>query len=224
MSTIHLKTLAHGAINYLTSIYYLSTATGQISEIWHKAMIIPILIPGKDNNIGKNWRHIGLLCPAAKTLEYLLLPKIQTHIPFHPAQHGFRPKHSTCTSQSKITAVIAAGIAWKNPAHRTVLFALDLTSYSTMWTINNCTIVSTYRHQTVAGSFTMCRTDDPKCILGNKNINAERWKHELYKDELCLQRSSITIWPIFQHRLRTSSWSCTSMTLPSTHPVQWWLT
>ena len=44
-------------------------------EIWHKAIIIPILKPGKDNNISKNLRPISLLCPAAKTLEKLLLPK-----------------------------------------------------------------------------------------------------------------------------------------------------
>ena len=93
-------------------------------EIWHNAIIIPILKPGKDNNIGKNWRPISLLCPAAKTLEKLLLPKILTHIPFHPAQHGFRPKHSTCTALSTITA----GFSRKKPAHRTVLVALYLTA------------------------------------------------------------------------------------------------
>ena len=77
--------------------------------------------PGKDNNIGKNWHPISLLCPAAKTLEKLLLPEILTHIHFHPAQHGFLPKHSTCTA-------LAAGFSIKKPAHRTVLVALDLTA------------------------------------------------------------------------------------------------
>ena len=38
--------LPHGAINYLTNIFNLSISTGQIPEIWYKAMIIPILIPG----------------------------------------------------------------------------------------------------------------------------------------------------------------------------------
>ena len=65
MSTLHLKELAQGAINHLTNIFNLSISTGQIPEIWHKAIIIPILKPGKDNNIGKNWRPISLLCPAA---------------------------------------------------------------------------------------------------------------------------------------------------------------
>ena len=83
---------------------------------------------GKDNNIGKNWRPISLLYAAAKTLETLLLSKILTHIPFHPAQHGLRPKHSSRTALSTITADIAAGFSRKKPAHRTVLVALDLTA------------------------------------------------------------------------------------------------
>ena len=126
MSTLHHKKLAQGAINYLTNIFNLSISTGQIPEIWQKAMIIPILIPGKDDNIGKNWRSIILLCPAAKTLEKLLLPKIQTHIPFHPAQHGHRPIHSTCTALSTITDDIAAGFSENKSTHRTVPVALDL--------------------------------------------------------------------------------------------------
>ena len=73
-------------------------------------------------------RPISLLCTAAKALEKLLLPKILTHIPFHPAQPGFRPKHSTCTALSTITADIAVGFSRKKPARRTVLVALDLTA------------------------------------------------------------------------------------------------
>ena len=125
MSTLHLKTLNQGAINYLTNIFNLSISTGQIPEIWRKAIIIQILKPGKDS-ISKNWRPISLLCPASKKLEKLLLPKILTHIPFHPAQHGLQPKHSTCTVLSMITADIAAVFSRKKPAHRTVLVALDL--------------------------------------------------------------------------------------------------
>ena len=51
-----------------------------------------------------------------------------THIPYHPAQHGSRQKHSTCTTLSTITADIATGFSRKKPAHRTALFALDLTA------------------------------------------------------------------------------------------------
>ena len=79
---------------------------------------------GKDNNIGKNWRPISLLCPAAKTLVELML----THILFHPAQHGSRPKHSTCTALSTITADIAADFSRKKTDHRAVHVAIDLTA------------------------------------------------------------------------------------------------
>ena len=40
-----------------------------------------------------------------------------------------------------------------------------------MWTINNCSIVSTtptYRQQSVAGSTTMCRADEPMFIFSRK--------------------------------------------------------
>ena len=39
MSTLHLKNLAQGAIKYLANIFNLSISTGQIPEIWHKAII-----------------------------------------------------------------------------------------------------------------------------------------------------------------------------------------
>ena len=42
-----------------------------------------------------------------------------------------------------------------------------------MWTINNCSIVSstpTCPQQSVAGSTNICRTDEPKFILGKKNL------------------------------------------------------
>ena len=122
-TTLHLKKLAQGAINYLTNIFNLFQLDRYLKAMI-KAMIILILKPGKDNNIGMKWRPISLLCPAAKTLEKLLLPKILTHIPFHPAQHGFRSKHFTCTALSTITADFSR----KKPAHRTVLAALDQTA------------------------------------------------------------------------------------------------
>ena len=57
------------------------------------------------------WNHISLQCPAAKTIEKHHLHKILTHIPFHPAQHGLRPKPSTCTALSTITTDIAASFS-----------------------------------------------------------------------------------------------------------------
>ena len=64
MNILHLKKLAQGAVNYPTNIFNLTISTGP--GIRHKAIIIPILKLSKDNDIGKNWRPISPLCPAAK--------------------------------------------------------------------------------------------------------------------------------------------------------------
>ena len=111
-----------------------SFSTGHNAWIAHHicnnkmSLIIPIIKPGMGNNIGKDWGPISLLCSAVKTLEKLLLPKILTHICFHHAQRGYRPKHSTCTALSMVSADIAASFTRKKLAHRTVLVALDLTA------------------------------------------------------------------------------------------------
>ena len=110
MSTLHLKKLAHVAISYLTSIFNLSISTG---TMWHKAIIIPIQKPRKDDNIGENFCPICLLCPSPKAL-LKLLPKILTRIPFYRAQHGFQTKHSACTALSTIIANIASGFSRKS--------------------------------------------------------------------------------------------------------------
>ena len=103
MSTHHLTKLAHRAISHLTNIFNLTISTGQIPEIWHKAIIIPILMPGKDDYIGKNWRPIILLCLATKMLEKLLLPKILTHIYF-----GRSTRHAVDSRRSPPTLLQAS--------------------------------------------------------------------------------------------------------------------
>ena len=123
MSALHLKKLAHDAINYLTNIFNLSISTGQIPEIWHKAVIIPIIKPGKDDNIGKNWRPISLLCPAVNTLKKLLQPKMLTPFPFQPVYYLFWPKLSTCTDLWTITATLHLASQEKS-----WLVVLDLTA------------------------------------------------------------------------------------------------
>ena len=70
ISTLHLKNLAQGAISYFINIFNLNW-----TDTRSMAITIPILKPGKDHNIGHNWRPISLRCPAAKTLENLLLPE-----------------------------------------------------------------------------------------------------------------------------------------------------
>ena len=120
MSTLHLKKLAQGAINYLTNIFKLSISTGQIPEIWHKAIIIQILKPGKDNDIDKDWRSINLLRPAVKTLEKLLLPKILTHIFFTLLNmaYGRNTRHALHCRRSPQTLLLMKKTGSPNSARR----------------------------------------------------------------------------------------------------------
>ena len=54
-----------------------------------------------------------------------------------------------------------------------------------MWAIYNCSIVSytpSHRQQYIAGSTTICRTDEPKFISVNNNPRANMVKQEWYQD------------------------------------------
>ena len=153
-------------------------------------------------------QEISLLCPAAKSLEKLLLPKILIHIPFHPAQHGFRPKHSTCTALSTITADIGAGFSRKKSIHRAVLVELDLIAafdnvdhQQLLDCVINTSIPVSIRRR-LCNNMQNIRA---KVHFQQQEKDAAMRKQEWCKVEFCLQRSSITIWPTFQHRLRTSS-------------------
>ena len=128
ISALHFKKLAHGTINYLTNILNLTISTGQIHEIWHKAIIILIPSPGKGDNTGMIWRPVSLLCPSAKRLLDYLLSKILTLIHFHTAQRGCRPKYLTGTALLTITADIAVGVIGKIPSHQIVLVEIGLTA------------------------------------------------------------------------------------------------
>ena len=166
-------------------------------------IIIPIVRPSNDGDIGKNRRPISLWCPAANTLEKLLLPKILTHIPFHPALDGFLPKHSTCTALSTITADITADFSIKNPACRTVLGELDLTAafdnvdhQQLLECVHNTNIPATIRRR----PYNYVRNRRANVHFRQQESMSREVKSECYKAEFCLQRSSITIWPTFVHQ------------------------
>ena len=107
MSTLHLQKLAHGAINYLTNIFSLSISTEQMPEIWHQAIIIPILKPARITSSATTGAHLFYCDQRPKRWKSSCCPKY-FHIHFYPAQLGFRPKHSTCTALSTIQ--IGAGL------------------------------------------------------------------------------------------------------------------
>ena len=154
MSTLHLKKLPQGAINYLSSIFNLSISTGKIPEIWLKAIIIPILWPGKDNNIGINWHQI-YCAQRPRCRKSSCCPKYRHSSLFTMLKMAFgrNTRHALHCRQSppKLQPVSQEKSRLNEQCSSRSIWQL----HSTLWTINNCWIVSStpsYRQQSVAGS------------------------------------------------------------------------
>ena len=128
LSFFHLKHLGPRAIEYITTLFNLSVTTCHIPAIWKSSLIIPILKPGKDTFQGTSYRSISLPCPAAKVLESLLLPTINTY--FFPSQdqHGFRRETRPTLALLQLTTDIAMGFNQRKPPDRTVCVAVDLSA------------------------------------------------------------------------------------------------
>ena len=73
LSIFHLKNLEPLAIEHLTALYNDTLKSCRLPSIWKTSLVIPIPKPGKDSSQGPSYRHISLLCPAAKVLEALML-------------------------------------------------------------------------------------------------------------------------------------------------------
>ena len=98
LSIFHLKYHGSRGIVYLTALFNDSLISCWIQSIWKSSIVIPIQTPGKDSSISISYRHISLLCPAAKVMEALLLPSAD--------QHSFRPGHSTTSALLQLTSYI----------------------------------------------------------------------------------------------------------------------
>lgn len=126
ISMIHLKNLGPLAMDYLTCLMNLSLQTGEIPSIWKTSTVIPLIKAGKPANLSSSYRPISLLCPAAKLLEKLISPFINTHLAPAIYQHGFRANHSTTTALMQIQTAIADGFNHKAPPLRTIMVCIDL--------------------------------------------------------------------------------------------------
>ena len=116
LSIFHLKHLGPRAIEYITTLFNLSVTTCQIPLIWKSSLIIPIPKPGNDTSSqGTSYQPISLLCPAAKVLESLLLPTINTYLLLAQDQHGFRREHSTTSALLQLTTDVAVGFNQRKP-------------------------------------------------------------------------------------------------------------
>ena len=128
LSIFHLKHLGSRGIEYLTALFNDSVTSCRIPSIWKSSIVIPIPKPGKDCSLSTSYRPISLLCPAAKVMEALLLPTVNSHLLPSADQHGFRPGHSTTSALLQLTSDIATGFNQRKPPHRTVCVAVDLTA------------------------------------------------------------------------------------------------
>ena len=91
-----------------------------------------------------------------------------------------------------------------------------------MWTINNCSIVSTtrtYRQQPVAGSTTICWTDKSK-LFRQQESKCRKVKTEVVQGGVLSSALFNCYLADFPTPPPKSSWSYTPMTLPSTHQDQ----
>ena len=126
LTAIHLKHLGLRDLTYLTGLFNFSVNNAEIPVIWKRAVIIPILKPGKSADQGLSYRPISLLSPIVKILERLIKPDVVAALPKHKDQHAYTPLHSTVTALLPIATQIAIGFNDNKPARRTAVAALDI--------------------------------------------------------------------------------------------------
>ena len=126
LSPIMMKHLGPNGIRYLTSIYNKSVNDSIIPSKWKTGKIIPLLKPGKPADEGTSFRPVTILSPPIKILEALLLPDVTEAVQLANHQHGFRKGRSTTTALQTINDHINTGLNRKQPVHRTVTVAIDL--------------------------------------------------------------------------------------------------
>jgi hypothetical protein len=121
-----LKHLGPCCIEYLTQLFNLSVSCTDLPAIWKAAAIVPVLKPGKPAGDSTSYHPISLLCPAAKTLERLLLPLITPALSENETQHGFAPGHSCTSALLPIATKVAIGFNDAKPARRSAMCAVDI--------------------------------------------------------------------------------------------------
>ena len=124
--TAHLKHIGPLATNYLTDLFNLSVAKANLPAMWKRAIVLPVLKPGKTADEGVSYRPISLLCLASKILERLIHPYLQAAFVLDDLQHGFRPRRSTTLALLPLTTTVVDGFNQPKPPKRTVVAAVDL--------------------------------------------------------------------------------------------------
>ena len=133
-----LKNLGTIALERLLYIFNLSVDKSECSQIWRRAIIIPLLKQGKSASDLASFRPISLTSCVVKALERMIGERLfhlaESNNWFSPLQAGFR-KGRSCEDQIlKITQAIEDGFHHKRPHKRSVLVLLDFSkAYDTVW-------------------------------------------------------------------------------------------
>jgi hypothetical protein len=168
LCSLHLKHLGQSGIAFLTDIFNLSVKDSVIPAIWKKALVLPVLKPGKPVDQGSSYCPISLISPVVKILERLLLPSLISAFVLSPTQHGFCPFRSTTTALLPIVSEISEGFNINKPADRTVVVAIDI--FKAFDTVNHMLLIkqiadSTLHHNLVRWLSTYLRGRSAACIF-----------------------------------------------------------
>ncbi|GBN25040.1 putative RNA-directed DNA polymerase from transposon X-element, partial [Araneus ventricosus] len=103
--------------------------------LWHQAIIIPILKPGKDATNPLNYRPIALTCCLCKLLERLvnrrLVYYLETNNIIHPHQSGFRK--GRCTLDNLLSLETDIRLAFLQKKHLVAIFFDIEKAYDRTW-------------------------------------------------------------------------------------------
>ena len=138
LTVLFLPHIGEQDLIFMTELFNLSVVGFDMDPvIWKNSVIIPIFKAGKPRDQGRSYRHISLLWPSVKILEWLLLPSIVEALGTRPSQHGFKPRHSTASAMLPISARVVSGFNQQKPCSRTIAMAVDisfsLTASSSRW-------------------------------------------------------------------------------------------
>ena len=199
-------------MEYLPALLNDSVTSCRIPSIWKSFIVIPIPKPGKCCSLSTSYRPISLLCPAAKVMEALLLPSVNSHLLPSEDQHGFRPGHSTTSALLQLTSDIATGLNQRKPPHRTVCVAVDLTA--AFDTVNHNILLSKIVRSTLPEatcqwlsnylrgrqSVTSCRGVKSKARIVHTGVPQGQVKRICYADVITVWSSVVKL-PELEHKI-----------------------
>ncbi|GFW56652.1 RNA-directed DNA polymerase from mobile element jockey [Trichonephila clavipes] len=113
----------------LLDILIFSWKIGRLPHDWKRAIIIPILKPGKDTSTSASYRPIALTSFVCKLMERLVLARLNVHLNINgllpSEQYGYRKGHGA-VDQILYLCQIIRDAQNKKPTNHTVASLLDM--------------------------------------------------------------------------------------------------